>query len=63
MMNQIKHGVSFLLGALYTSLIWLMLKDLGWNAETWILLMTLAMATILIAIMIIKFFITHWRKR
>jgi hypothetical protein len=62
-MNQIKHGVSFILGALYTSCIWLLVKYLGWNITTWILLFTIILATMLIFLLIGKFFVTHWKKR
>ena len=62
MMNQIKHGISFIMGVLYSSMVWLLFRGLGWNVETWVLLTALLIVTLLIVILIIKFFVTHWRK-
>lgn len=63
MMTHIKHFMSFLLGALYASGIWIMVTL---QQTTWLFLAATAVAfslTLLLLTAIVRFFVVNWGKR
>jgi hypothetical protein len=61
MMNQVKHGLSFIFGSIYASLIWILIQRWGTGIESGVFIAVLSILTGMIVMLVIRFFSAHWR--